>query len=69
MKAYKKTKDSHDQKVQYGAASYLLGKYKVRSKVTLCFPTLDLSFLDVESANSEDEDEEATPKGPNLTLP
>lgn len=55
VEAFKATKDFHDEKILYGAVDYLLGKNEVRSKVILHFPTSNLSFLDVELKEEDDE--------------
>lgn len=55
VKQYKTKKDFHNEKVMYSTTSYLLCKSEVRSKVALYFPTLDLSFLDKELEEFDDE--------------
>lgn len=65
MEAYNATKDFHDEKIVYARASYLLNKNEVRSNVTFHFPTLDLSFLDMES---KEEDEKGGASEPIITV-
>lgn len=49
------TKEYHNDRMQYVVATYLIDKNEVQSKVTICFPGLDLMFLDVESEKSDNE--------------
>lgn len=41
--------------MQYIVATYLISKNKVRSKVAIRFSSLDLTFLNMESEESDDE--------------
>lgn len=55
MVAYKATKKCHIDHMQYATVTYLVGKNEIRSKVVICFPALDLIFLNVELEEVNDE--------------
>lgn len=59
VEAYKFSKDCKNKKIKYSVEAYLVGKNKVLSKVDICFLGLNLTFLDEES---EDKDDEPAPE-------
>lgn len=68
VEAYKASKDYHDERIKYSTMTYLIGKDEVRSKVAIHFPGLDLTFLDMES-KEEDDDKSALELRANVDPP
>lgn len=64
--AYKASKECQDDQTQYTAMTYLIGKNGVRSNVTIRFPGLELTFLEMESEESNDK---STPKPEGVAGP
>lgn len=59
IKAYKSTKECNDERIKYSAMTYHIQKNEVQSKVAIRFPSLDLTILDVDS---DEENDESTPE-------